>query len=306
MTYRATWRATRAAPHPTRLEAPLPRSRYDPEDATESFAKRKDRRRPHGRVRASSLFEGTASVPGMAWLRKQGIVTGVDAELRSGKEATIYVGRGPAGTLALKVYRDRSVRSFKADGRYEAGRFEDGGATRAIAAAGARGRRAQTARWALHEYRTLWRLHRAGVPVPEPLVGPGTRLLARSGDVVVMRYLGDDDGPAPRLADAELSGADAEWAFARSVEHLATLWRLGVVHGDYSTYNLLWWQGEVVVIDVPQAIPRHHAEARTLLRRDATNLCDTFGALGVEADADAVFNEVEAAAPAPPDEASAG
>lgn len=238
----------------------------------------------------------------MAWLRKQGIVTHVDAELRSGKEATVYVGRGPAGALALKVYRDRAVRSFKADDRYEAGRFEDGGATKAIAAAGARGRRARTARWALHEYRTLWRLHRAGVPVPEPLVGPGTRLLARAGDVVVMRYLGDDDGPAPRLADAGLAGDEAEHAFRRSLEHLVALWRLGVVHGDYSTYNLLWWQGEVVVIDVPQALPRHHGEARALLRRDAENLCDTFAALGVQANPSDVLAEVEAAS----EEAPAG
>jgi RIO kinase 1 len=298
-------RAPRAAP-PHGLEVSLPRSRYDPDDATESFAKRKDRRRPHGRVRARSLFEGTASVPGMAWLRKQGIVTSVDAELRSGKEATVYVGRGPAGTLALKVYRDRSVRSFKADGRYEAGRFEDGGATKAIAAAGARGRRAQTARWALHEYRTLWRLHRAGVPVPEPLVGPGTRLLARSGDVVVMRYLGDDDGPAPRLADAGLSGLDAERAFARSVEHLATLWRLGVVHGDYSTYNLLWWQGEVDRDRRPAgdpAAPRRGQDAPAPRRHQPVR---HVRALGVEADVEAVVSEVEAAAPAPPDEASEG
>jgi len=275
------------------LEATLPRSRVDHDASIESFAKRKDRRRPHGRVAAGRLDDGTAAVPGMAWLRKQGIVTNVDAELRSGKEATVYVGRGAAGTLALKLYRDRSVRSFKADERYQAGRFEDAAGRQAIEAAGARGARAQSARWALQEYRTLWRLHRAGVPVPTPLVGPGPRLLARAGDVVVMRYLGDDDGPAPRLADAPATLDDAAAAFERSAEHLVTLWRLGVVHGDYSTYNLLWWRGEVIVIDVPQALPSHHHAARELLRRDATTLCDTFAALGVEADAEALFARVE-------------
>ncbi len=231
----------------------------------------------------------------MAWLLAKGIVERVDAELRSGKEATIYVGHGPAGTLALKVFRDRSVRSFKRDERYQAGRHGgDPKTTKAIAAAGGRGRRAETARWALHEYRMLWRTHRAGINVPEPLVGPGTRTIAKAGDVVVMRYLGDDDAPAPRLADTGLSGAEAGHAFDRSVAQLRALWNLGVVHGDYSTYNLLWWRGDAVVIDFPQAVDRSHPEAAALLRRDVANLCDTFTALGVDAAADEVLAAVRA------------
>lgn len=224
----------------------------------------------------------------MAWLRKQGIVERVEAELRSGKEATVYLAHGPSGALALKVYRDRAVRSFKGDTRYQVGRFDDAAGRRAIDATGARGARARQARWALQEYRTLWRLHRAGVPVPEPLVGPGPRLLARAGDVVAMRYLGDDSAPAPRLADAGLDPATLQRAFERSAEHLRTLWRLGVVHGDYSTFNLLWWQGEVYVIDLPQALPHHHGQARDVLERDVRTLCDTFAALGATTDAAAL------------------
>lgn len=269
-------------------EGDLPRSRIDPNEPRETFAKRKDRRRPHGRVGAAELDSGAASVPGMTWLRKQGIVQRVEAELRSGKEATVYLARGPAGALALKVYRDRSVRSFKADDRYQAGRFEDAASRNAISAAGARGARARHARWALQEYRTLWRAHRAGISVPEPLVGPAPRLLARAKDVVVMRYLGDDDAAAPRLADARLDGDTLQRAFERSAEHLRALWRLGIVHGDYSAFNLLWWQGEVYVIDLPQAVPRHHPEAAALLRRDVERLCETFAALGAVTDADAL------------------
>jgi RIO kinase 1 len=231
----------------------------------------------------------------MAWLLAKGVVTSVAAELRSGKEATVYLAHGPAGALALKVFRDRSVRSFKRNERYQPHRQGgDRKLTKAIAAAGGRGRRAETARWALHEYRMLWRLFQAGLPVPEPLVGPGLRAMAKAGDVLVMRYLGDEDAPAPRVADAGLTADVARAAFARSVEHLRRLWQLGVVHGDYSTYNLLWWQGEVVVIDLPQAVVRSHPQARTLLRRDVTNLCDTFAALGVETDARAVMGTVRA------------
>ena len=277
----------------SRLEARLPRPKPDIDTTEESFAKRKDRRRPHGRVRAGALGSDGSAVPGMAWLLEKGIVHSVDAELRSGKEATIYVGQGPSGQLALKVFRDRSVRSFKRDERYQpTRRTRDRATVKAIAAAGRRGVGADNARWALNEYRMLWRAHRAGLSVPEPLVGPGTRTMAKAGDVVVMRYLGDEAGAAPRLADAGLDAEDAAAAFGRSVAQLRALWRLGVVHGDYSTYNLLWWRGEVVVIDFPQAVDRTAPESDELLRRDVQNLCDTFAIAGVEADPAAVLAAV--------------
>lgn len=216
---------------------------------------------------------------------ERGILVGIDAELKSGKEATVYLGRSPSGLAAVKVYRDRAVRSFKADDRYRAGRYVgDTRTEKAMARRTGYGRRAQAALWAAHEYHVLWRLHAAGIAVPEPLVGPEPFEIARAGEVVAMRYVGDHDGPAPRLADVRLDPDEAAAAFEGSVAALGAIWRAGYVHGDFSTYNLLWWHGEVVVIDLPQAVETRQREARALLERDARSLCGSFRTHGIDAD----------------------
>jgi RIO kinase 1 len=236
-------------------------------------------------------------VPEIAWMIERGYLDGIEGELKSGKEATVYLGRTRVGLAAVKVYRDLAVRSFKNDARYRAGRYiGDARIEKAIASRSAAGRRAQGRLWAAHEYAMLWRLHAAGVPVPEPLVGPDASDIGEAGEVVLMRFVGDEEGPAPRLADVALGPDDARRAFEGAVGALAAIWREGVVHGDYSTYNLLWWQGAVVVIDLPQTVEAAQREARALLERDAASLCASFRAHGVEAAPERVLRAVLAGA----------
>jgi RIO kinase 1 len=255
----------------------------------ESFAKRKDRRKPRGRVKAAELSaDGAGGVGEVAWLIERGYLDEVEGELKSGKEATVYTGHGPAGRVAVKVYRQ--VRSFKNDARYRAGRFiGDVRIEKAIAKRTGFGKKAQAALWAAHEYHMLWRLHRAGIPVPEPLVGPEPSEIVRSGEVVLMRFIGDEAGAAPRLADVVLDEAEVREAFQQSVHWLGEIWRAGFVHADYSAYNLLWWQDAVVVIDLPQAVDARHREARELLARDAESLCASFRPLGLDEDSAVVM-----------------
>ena len=67
-----------------------------------------------------------------------------------------------------------------------------------------------------------------------------------------------------------------------------------MVHGDLSTYNLLWWQGRVVLIDFPQAMDRSQPGAREVLGQDAASLVLSFRKLGIEADADDLLRLVTA------------
>ncbi len=232
-------------------------------------------------------------VPEIAWLQGRGYLDAIEGELKSGKEATVYLGRTRVGLAAVKVFRDLAVRSFKNDGRYRAGRYiGDARTERAIARRSAAGKRAQALLWAAHEYAMLWRLTAAGVNVPEPLVGPDVSDIAQAGEVVLMRFVGDETGPAPRLCDLRLPPAEARRAFDDAVRALAAMWHAGVVHADYSTYNLLWWHGCVVVIDLPQAVEVAHREARELLARDASSLCATFRPHGVEAAPEEVLRMV--------------
>lgn len=278
--------------------------KIDPDDHHESFERgprRRPRRAPKGRQNVTRLIgdDGQAA-PGTALrrLQERGFVHEIVGELKSGKEATVYLGRSPLGDVAVKIFRDVEVRSFQRDQRYLDGRWiGDARLAKAIRHRSGRGRRALKALWAAHEYLVLWRLWQAGLSVPEPLVGPEAFDVAEAGEVVLMRFVGEPDAPAPRLSDAELDPDAAHDAFSQATALMAACWRLGLVHGDFSAYNLLWWRGRVVLIDFPQAMERERPGAVELLAQDAASLALSFRRLGVEADADDLVRQVTATDP---------
>lgn len=271
--------------------------------AEERFSRRRDRRKPKGRRSASGLYleatqagasAQTFDEPGLQALYERGYLSSILGELKSGKEATVYLAESQRGLAAAKVYRDQSVRSFKNDGVYRHGRFiGDDRIEKSIAKRSRQGVLAQQALWIGHEYAQLWALHRAGLPSPVPLVGPGPDDIGMAGRVVLMSFVGDEAGAAPRLSDLRLEPDQAASAWRQSLEILARLLALGKIHGDYSSYNLLWWQGRVYVIDFPQMVElRGHPQARALLERDVLSLCTSFRRHGVQADPGAVLREV--------------
>src|SRR2546425_786324 len=54
------------------------------------------------------------------------------------------------------------------------------------------------------------------------------------------------------------------------------------IDGDMSEYNLLWWDGRVVVIDVGQAVPLDHLRAAEWFKRDVGNIARFFRRLRVD------------------------
>ncbi len=269
-------------------------------DDEERFAK-KDRRKPKGRRSVAQLqtTQDSFDEPGLQALFERGYLDELIGELKSGKEATVYLARGPQGLVAAKVYRDAAVRSFQNDHIYLEGRFiSDARLKKALEQRSKTGLSAQQAMWVMHEYVQLWALYGAGIPAPKPLTGPDLDDLARAGRVVLMDFIGDEAGAAPRLADVRLPPEEAEAAFMQSVDLLVALLRLGKVHGDFSAYNLLWWRGQVVIIDVPQMIEVDESpHADTLLKRDVDSLCTSFR--GVRRDPEAVLKEVRRRASLP-------
>ncbi|MDQ3397316.1 MAG: serine protein kinase RIO, partial [Deinococcota bacterium] len=75
----------------------------DLEDSVERFSKRKDRRKPAGRRSINELVAeddrgssvATFSDPGLQALYERGVITDLVGQLKSGKEATVYVVEGP-------------------------------------------------------------------------------------------------------------------------------------------------------------------------------------------------------------------
>jgi RIO kinase 1 len=110
---------------------------------------------------------------------------------------------------------------------------------------------------------------------------------------VLLEYVGDDSGAAPRLAEARLDPAALDSAWQQLVDGLQTMVDAGWVHADLSAYNLLWWESRVWLIDVPQAVELHRsALGYDLLHRDLANVCRWFSSQRVVVDADDVFGRL--------------
>ena len=198
--------------------------------------------------------------------------------VKSGKEATVYLCEASAGGLvAAKVYRSRKVRQFANAAAYNDGRMR-GMARRDALAMTKKSRVGQEmsfARWVSAEYATLTLLHAAGVAVPAPI--------AVSDSVIVMEYIGDEDEPAAPLANARLDRVEAQRVFEVLMRNVEMMLACDRVHGDLSAYNVLYRDGEMRIIDFPQAVDaRFNQNALSLLERDIDNLCRHFERLGVQ------------------------
>ncbi len=216
--------------------------------------------------------------PGLEELHTRGLIKDVLWQLKSGKEATVYICEGNEDQLvAAKLYVDSRVRGFKDDALYREGRFvADGRIKKAIDQRTNTGISAQNFLWVQEEFMQLHALHDAGVRVPKPL--------AHEFSVILMEFIGNDDEVAPRVADARLTKPQAEIAFADALEQYSRILATGRIHGDYSTFNLLWWQGQCVVIDFPQVVTIKQPTANAILERDIQGLCRTFSTFGIKKD----------------------
>jgi serine/threonine-protein kinase RIO1 len=58
------------------------------------------------------------------------------------------------------------------------------------------------------------------------------------------------------------------------------------IHGDLSAYNILYWDGDITLIDFPQVVlPESNPASWNIFRRDVTRICQYFSARGVKCDA---------------------
>lgn len=213
-------------------------------------------------------------------LKARGVLHNLSGTFSSGKEANIYTGEcstelsskfiQPAGLpnetvpVVLKIYKT-STMMFKDRERYVAHekRFTSYSTSNS---------RKLIKLWAEKEVRNLKRLAKYGLPVPRPLY------LKKS--VLIMTMIGNGS-PAPRLKDA----TDADWAklYKTCLEILRRLYQeAGMIHADFSEYNLIYHEGELYVIDVAQSIERDHENSNNFLVMDIRNCNEFFRKKGVE------------------------
>ncbi len=200
---------------------------------------------------------------------ENGLVDEIVAILGTGKEADVYLGLWKDAYLVLKVYRlHRTPHKKRAMIGYAIDRMG------AIAA---------------REFTILQKAYRAGVHVPTPA--------KRVDNMFTMRFLGSE-AKAPLLKDIVLAQpAEVAKQAMALVEKLLDAY---IVHGDLSEYNLLMWNGQLFVIEFPQAVDfssrmdRHiQAEkAKPLLLRDIRNLENYFARYGTELDSEVEYHRL--------------
>ena len=209
------------------------------------------------------------------------------AGIKTGKEASVYLGKNSGGLVAVKIYTDLRVRSFKHDEAYRSGRFiGDARVQKAIEQGSQKGLDAHQMLWVQEEFKQMQYLYEHRVRVP--------KAIAVNGLALIMEFIGDENGnPAPRISDLKLEKDESDEAFRQSVQNLKRIVESGRVHGDYSAFNILWHQGEAIVIDFPQVMEiSKNPNARVLLQRDIHSLCKSFMKQGVKADEGKVLREV--------------
>ncbi|HET6614399.1 MAG TPA: RIO1 family regulatory kinase/ATPase, partial [Dehalococcoidia bacterium] len=121
--------------------------------------------------------------------------------------------------------------------------------------------------------------------VPKPL--------AQSETVILMEYVGDDDAPAPMLANVDLDHTEARDVFDRILRNVELCLANDRIHGDLSPHNILYDAGRIRIIDFPQAVdPRFNQDALSILERDVANVCRFAARYGIDADTYRITREL--------------
>jgi RIO kinase 1 len=225
-------------------------------------------------------------------------ISDVLRRVKGGKEASVYMCR--PGTevgsdlIAAKVYRPRSLRNLKNDGMYRDGRSDlddegnqilNHGMAHAMAKKTEYGKELLHQSWIAYEFTSLETLFKAGADVPHPYT--------MAHNAILMGYIGDEDGCAPTLSEISLDRQEAKSLFERVLDNLDVLLAHELVHGDLSAYNILYWEGNITLIDFPQVVsPGINRNAYLIFQRDVVRICEYFSKQGVKADGRKLASEL--------------
>jgi RIO kinase 1 len=225
------------------------------------------------------------------------LIVDVLKPVKGGKEATVYCCQADpvlgVELLAAKLYRPRIFRNLRNDSLYRMGRTvldEEGkrvGSREARAMEGKTrfGQELRQSNWLGTEVATLNLLNAVGADVP--------RVYASNDHAILMDYFGEVNWPAPVLHNVTLGKKEVRPLFDRIVHNIDLMLVNNRIHGDLSAHNILYWEGEVKIIDFPQAVnPDVNPYAEAIFQRDVTRVCQYFEKYDIEVDAEKLAREM--------------
>ena len=224
---------------------------------------------------SSEIFD-KATLQVLYKLANQGHLDVLNGAISTGKEANVLKGIKDDGSIvAVKIYRI-ATSDFKKMQYYIAGdpRFNVRSSNK----------RQLINNWVNKEFRNLTRLKDAGVYVPEAITS--------LSNVLIIEFIGDEEGnPAPTVKN--LPPQDPNDFYEKLVDQMDKfINKANLIHGDLSTYNILNYDEEPVIIDVSQSVVRDHIIANELLERDIKNISFEFSKMGVDTSIEDLTNRL--------------
>ncbi len=224
----------------------------------------------------------------LGYFYEQNWISDVLRKVKVGKEASVYLCRGGSAVhekwVAAKIYRPYKLRSLKNDNLYRLGRdvLDENGKN--ITELGflwshkkrtTYGEEIRQQSWIQHELKALETLRGADADVPQ--------VFEMDTNGILMTYIGDEQLGAPILNAVTLERDEAQFLFERVLRNIEVMLTHAIVHGDLSAYNILYWRGDITLIDFPQWVnPVKNPLAYRIFQRDVQRVCDYFASQGVD------------------------
>jgi RIO kinase 1 len=221
-----------------------------------------DRRKEGTARKLLDEFFDHATLLAVSRLITQGQFDSVDFPVATGKEGGVFRASRSGEFRAVKIYRIGNT-TFRHLPAYALEELREQTSVRNYGGL--------IIGWTRREHTILGRLADAGVRAPRPY--------GHLRNVLVMEFIGDERGAAPRLKDAMIDDPAALYEDL-VVQIRRMLLEAKLVHGDLSPFNTLYWEGRVVLIDVAQAVRSDHPQAAALLERDLRHFAKFIQRLG--------------------------
>ena len=203
------------------------------------------------------------------------IIDILDFPISTGKEGNVFRGVTPKKKLvAVKIYRTNTS-TFKHISKYIIGdpRFKSIRQTR----------RDIIFAWTKKEFKNLERLKKVGIKAPKPIVF--------NKNVLVMEYIGDKKRAAPLLKDIVLE--EPRKVFNVLIDYISIMYKkAGLVHGDMSPYNVLFFKNKPYLIDLGPGVLTEHPNSHEYLLRDIHNIVIYFKKYKIQADERKIYNSI--------------
>jgi RIO kinase 1 len=240
----------------------------------------------------AARFEAAWLLDSLVEFAEQEWISDVLRKVKGGKEASVYLCKaGPEipseEWVAAKVYRPRMLRNLRNDAMYRADRVDldanghqlnDKRQLRAMRKKTEYGRELLHQSWIAYEFTSLQMLREAGADVPAPYT--------MANNAILMQFIGDETSSAPTLSEVSMELSEARPLFERVMRNLDILLSHDRIHGDLSAFNMLYWNGDITLIDFPQVVsPRENRNAFKIFSRDVTRVSDYFIKQGMKIDA---------------------